>query len=83
MIGGKTVMGAPEKPATAENVARWFPGANAPWASACWCDDADSSVGWRSQPRRRLAHPGDDHNGIGEEMAGHAQQTRDEWLPPE
>lgn len=73
-------MEAPEKPTTAENVARWFAGENAPRASAHWCHDNDSSV--RCVEDRDVAWhaPGANHNGLGHELAGYARQSRAEWL---
>jgi peptidoglycan hydrolase-like protein with peptidoglycan-binding domain len=75
-------MEAPEKPATAENIAGWFAGATAPRASAHWCHDDNSSV--RCVPDRDVAWhaPGANHNGIGHEMAGYARQSSAEWLDP-
>jgi N-acetyl-anhydromuramyl-L-alanine amidase AmpD len=65
---------------TAEVVAQWFAGPNAPQASAHFCVDANSivqcvrlqDVGWHA--------PGANHNGIGFEHAGRAAQSRAEWL---
>lgn len=73
-------MEAPEKPTTAEAVAAWFAGDDAPRASAHWCHDADSSL--RCVLDRDVAWhaPGANHNSIGHEMAGYARQTRAEWL---
>lgn len=72
-------MEAPEKPDTAERVARWFAGEKAPQASAHYCIDSvevvqcvlDRDVAW--------AAPGANHNGIHLELAGYAQQTDAEW----
>ena len=73
-------MEAPEKPGTAERVARWFAGSNAPQASAHYCVDAisiwqcvkDSDIAWHA--------PGANHNGIGVELAGYAMQSSRDWL---
>jgi peptidoglycan hydrolase-like protein with peptidoglycan-binding domain len=73
-------MEAPEKPATAENVANWFAGANAPRASAHWCHDVDSSVRCVNDKDVAWHAPGVNHNGIGHELSGYARQTEGEWL---
>ncbi|HEV8248651.1 MAG TPA: peptidoglycan-binding domain-containing protein [Gaiellaceae bacterium] len=72
-------MEAPEKPDTAENVARWFAGSTAPEASAHYCIDSnsivqsvkDSDVAWHA--------PGANHNGLGFEHAGRAAQSAADW----
>ena len=72
-------MESPEKPDTAESVARWFAGPTAPQASAHYCIDSnsivqcvkDEDVGWHA--------PGANHNGLGFEHAGCAAQTHAEW----
>lgn len=72
-------MESPEKPDTAENVARWFAGSTAPQASAHYCIDSkaivqcvkDSDVAWHA--------PGANHNGLGFEHAGCAAQTPADW----
>jgi len=72
-------MESPEKPDTAENVARWFAGSSAPQASAHYCIDSttivqcvkDSDVAWHA--------PGANHNGLGFEHAGCAAQTPADW----
>lgn len=65
---------------TAENIANWFAGKNAPRASAHWCHDQDSSVRGVHDKDVAWAAPGANNNGIQHEMAGYARQTRDEWL---
>jgi peptidoglycan hydrolase-like protein with peptidoglycan-binding domain len=75
-------MEAPEKPTTAESVARWFAGklADTPRSSAHWCYDNDSAVlcvpeehvAWHAKRANRF--------GVGYELAGNARQTREEWL---
>jgi len=45
-------MEAPEKGETAENIASWFAGANAPQASAHYCIDANSVVQCELPPLR-------------------------------
>ncbi len=75
-------MEATEGLRTAENIASWFAGENAPRASAHWCHDSDSSVRCVEDKDVAWHAPGANHNGIGHEMAGYARQTRDEWLDP-
>jgi N-acetyl-anhydromuramyl-L-alanine amidase AmpD len=72
-------MEAAEKPTTAEAVARWFGGPQAPMASAHYCVDGDSIV--RSVHEEDIAWhaPGANHNGIGIEHAGFAAQGPAEW----
>lgn len=72
-------MEAPEKPATAENVAAWFAGANAPPASAHYCVDSDSIVQCVRDADIAWHAPGANHHGIGVEHAGYARQTPEEW----
>jgi N-acetyl-anhydromuramyl-L-alanine amidase AmpD len=72
-------MEAPEKPGSAEGVARWFAGPTAPEASAHYCIDSnsivqcvrDSDVAWHA--------PGANHDSIGFEHAGFARQTARDW----
>lgn len=73
-------MEAKEDITTAENVAKWFAGKDAPRASAHWNHDPDSSV--RSVLDKDVAWgaPGANHNGLQHELAGYARQTREEWL---
>jgi N-acetyl-anhydromuramyl-L-alanine amidase AmpD len=72
-------MEAPEKPETAENVARWFAGRTAPRASAHYCVDADSVVQCVRDQDVAWHAPGANHNGIGIEHAGTARQTSADW----
>jgi len=75
-------MEAPDKPDTAENVAAWFSGPDAPRASAHYCVDNDSvvqcvrerDVAWHAQ--------GANSNGIGIEHAGYAKETDADWQSP-
>lgn len=72
-------MESPEGPATAENVAAWFAGPNAPQASAHYNVDVDSivqsvreeDVAWHAGPVSGYS--------IGVEHAGYAKQTPAEW----
>lgn len=72
-------MEAPEKEATAENVASWFAGKDAPQASAHYNVDSDSTVqsvletdtAWHAGPVNGYS--------IGVEHAGYAKQTAAEW----
>lgn len=73
-------MEAPEARSTAENVARWFAGPNAPLASAHWCHDSDSTVGCVHVGDTAYHAPGANADGIGHELAGYASQTRSGWL---
>lgn len=72
-------MEAPEGDATAENVAAWFAGANAPQASAHYNVDGNSVV--QSVLEKDVAWHAGPVNGysIGVEHAGYAKQTPDEW----
>jgi N-acetyl-anhydromuramyl-L-alanine amidase AmpD len=75
-------MEAIEKPGTAEAVARWFAGPDAPQASAHYCLDnletfqcvRDQDVAWHA--------PGANHNGLGFEHAGYSKQSAAEWDDP-
>ena len=72
-------MESPEKPGTAENVARWFAGPTAPQASAHYCID-DSSVVQCVRDEDVAWHaPGANHNGLGFEHAGRAAQSAHDW----
>lgn len=75
-------MEAVDKPDTAERVAAWFAGPDAPRASAHYNIDQDSIV--QSVRDRDVAWhaPGLNHNGIGVEHSGHARQTAKEWKSP-
>jgi N-acetyl-anhydromuramyl-L-alanine amidase AmpD len=72
-------MEAPEKPDTAENVARWFAGSTAPQASAHYCIDDDSIVQCVRDKDVAWHAPGANHNGLGFEHAGTARQTAADW----
>lgn len=72
-------MEAAEHPATAENVAAWFAGANAPQASAHYCVDSDSIVQCVHDEDTAWHAPGANHNGVGIEMAGYAKQDALGW----
>lgn len=72
-------MEAAEKPDTAENVAAWFAGPNAPRASAHYCVDEDSVVASVRERHIAWAAPGTNHNGVHIEHAGYARQTSAEW----
>jgi N-acetyl-anhydromuramyl-L-alanine amidase AmpD len=72
-------MEAPEKPETAENVARWFAGSTAPQASAHYCIDNNSIVQSVKDTDVAWHAPGANHNGIGFEHAGFAAEGPKEW----
>ncbi len=72
-------MESSEKPQTAENVAAWFAGPNAPRASAHYCVDQDSIVQCVRDEDQAWHAPGANSRGIGIEMAGRAAQTAAEW----
>lgn len=72
-------MESPEKPDTAESVAAWFAGPNAPQASAHYCIDADSIVACVRDTDVAWHAPGANHNGLGLEHAGRAAQSAAEW----
>ena len=72
-------MEAPDKPDTAERVAAWFAGPDAPKASAHYCLDSDSTI-QQVRDRDVAWHAkGANHNGIGIEHSGYARQTAKEW----
>ena len=75
-------MESPSKPNTAENVAAWFAGPNAPRASAHYCIDVDSTVQCVRDRDVAWHAPGANHNGIGLEHAGYARQSAIEWRNP-
>lgn len=75
-------MEAPDKPETAENVAAWFAGPNAPRASAHYCLDVDSTIQLVRDRDVAWHAPGVNHNGIGFEHAGYAKQTAKDWKNP-
>ncbi len=72
-------MEADERPDTAERVAAWFAGPNAPMASAHYCVDADSIVQCVKESDTAFHAPGANSNGIGIEHAGYARQTPEDW----
>lgn len=73
-------MEAAEKPTTAEAVARWFAGPQAPQASAHFCVDSDSVIQSVHLRDVAWAAPGANANGIHIELAGYAKQTEAQWL---
>jgi len=72
-------MEAPEHAATAENVAAYFAGANAPQASVHYCIDSDSIVQTLEERHVAWGAPGANNNGIHLEHAGYARQTAADW----
>ena len=72
-------MEADEKPETAEAVARWFAGPDAPQASAHYCIDVDSVVQCVRDEDVAWHAPGANHNGLGFEHAGYSRQTTADW----
>jgi N-acetyl-anhydromuramyl-L-alanine amidase AmpD len=72
-------MESPEKPSTAEDVARWFAGPTAPQASAHYCIDSNTIVQCVKDEDVAWHAPGANHNGLGFEHAGCAAQTADDW----
>lgn len=72
-------MESAESTKTAENVAAWFAGPNAPRASAHYNVDSDSIVQSVRDEDTAWHAPGANHNGIGIEHAGYAKQTAAEW----
>jgi N-acetyl-anhydromuramyl-L-alanine amidase AmpD len=80
-------MEAPEKGATAENVAGFFKNprdakGKPVRASAHLCVDSDSIVQCVMDNDVAFAAPGVNNDGIHIEQAGFARQTREEWLDP-
>lgn len=73
-------MESQEKPKTAETVAAWFSGANAPQSSAHWCVDNNSRVQIVDDQDIAWASPGANADGLHIELAGKAAQTRKQWL---
>jgi hypothetical protein len=73
-------MEAVEKGSTAEAVAAWGAGSNAPRASWHYAIDNDSIVACVPEDRIAWHAPGANATGVGYEMAGYARQSRDEWL---
>lgn len=72
-------MESPEKPDTAEDVARWFAGSTAPQASAHYCIDSNSIVQCVRDEDVAWHAPGANSNGLGFEHAGCAAQTASDW----
>jgi N-acetyl-anhydromuramyl-L-alanine amidase AmpD len=75
-------MEAPEKPDTAEAVARWMAGKTAPQASFHYGVDVDSVVRLVADKDVAWHAPGANHNGIGVEHAGYAGQRPLDWADP-
>lgn len=75
-------MEAPDKPETAENVAAWFAGPDAPKASCHYCIDTDSVVQCVRDRDVAWHAPGGNSRGIGLEHAGYARQTAEDWKNP-
>lgn len=71
-------MQAPEKPTTAEGVARYF-ATTTKRASAHTCHDNDSSIRCVLDKDVAYAAPGANHDGRQYELAGYAEQTEAEW----
>ena len=65
---------------SAEGVANYFAGANAPRASAHYNIDQDSTVQSVEDHDVAYGAPGVNHNGLHIEHAGYARQSREEWL---
>lgn len=72
-------MEAPEHPGTAESVAAWFAGPDAPQASAHYNVDGDSIVQSVQDCDVAWHAPGCNRSGLGIEHAGYARQTSAEW----
>lgn len=72
-------MEAAEKPSTAEAVARWFAGPQAPRASAHFCVDAEHTIQCVPLTSVAWAAPGANKTGIHVELAGYARQSAEEW----
>jgi N-acetyl-anhydromuramyl-L-alanine amidase AmpD len=72
-------MEAPEKPETAENVAKWFAGSTAPKASPHYCIDSNSIVQCVKESDIAWCAPGANSNGVHFEHAGYAKQGAAEW----
>jgi N-acetyl-anhydromuramyl-L-alanine amidase AmpD len=73
-------MEATEKGSTAENVASYFAGSNAPMASAHFSVDNNSIVQSVRLEDTAYHCKNANANGIGIEHAGYAKQTRAEWM---
>jgi peptidoglycan hydrolase-like protein with peptidoglycan-binding domain len=72
-------MEAPENATTAEAVAAYFAGPNAPQASAHVCVDNDSAVDCVNASDTAWHAPGANADGYGIELAGYARQSAAEW----
>ena len=72
-------MEAVEASTTAENVAAWAAGPNAPQASWHYAIDDDSIVQCVREEDVAWAAPSRNHNGIQLEHAGYARQTAEQW----
>ncbi len=72
-------MESPEKPDTAEAVAAWFAGSNAPRASAHYCIDSNSIVQCVWDHDVAWAAPNANHDGLHFEHAGRAAQRKADW----
>lgn len=72
-------MEAPEKPTTAEGVARWFAGKSSPRASAHYCIDNNTIVQCVWDHDVAWAAPGANHNGLQFEHAGYSSQSVTGW----
>ena len=70
---------APEKPGTAQAIARWFAGPEAPMASAHYAVDAGDTVQCVLEGDVAFAAPGSNHDGIQIELAGYARQEPEDW----
>lgn len=73
-------MESPEDVNTAENVAKWFAGSDAPKASAHLCIDSNSIVRCVDDMDVAYHAPGANNDGIGFELAGKASQSEAQWL---
>lgn len=73
-------MESPERLDTAEAVARYFAGSNAPRASTHYNIDSDSVVQSVKDSDTAWCAPGANANGLHFEHAGFARQSRSEWL---
>lgn len=69
----------PERPNTAESVARWFAGPNAPMASAHLCVDNIDVVECVKPEHVAFGAPNANADGYHIEHAGRASQTAEEW----
>jgi N-acetyl-anhydromuramyl-L-alanine amidase AmpD len=75
-------MEAAEGHETAESVARWFAGPDAPQASAHFCVDDNSVVQCVRDEDTAWHAPGANHNGLGFEHAGYSNQSTAQWDDP-